>query len=136
MTISAAIAAWLTKYKAMSVETNHIKDGADKYGLFKSPTRTTKEFNDGDYEITEFYQFFARQAAVSEGDRSDSDAWLEALAYWADDYPLLFEYPELDGGRQITKIELAGIPYPIESGSDETLFQLSLSITYRREREV
>lgn len=136
MTISAAVASWLAFYESMEVDTNHIEDGSDKYGLFKSPTRTTKEFTDGSYEVTEFYQFYARQASVSEEDRKDSDAWLEDLAYWADDFSFQYEYPELDGGRKITKIALNGIPYPMETGSGDTLFQMSLAVTYTREREV
>lgn len=136
MTIAAAVASWLSFYESMEVDTNHITDGSDKYGLFKSPTRTTKEFSDGSYEITEFYQFFARQASVSETDRKDSDAWLEDLAYWADDFPYMYEYPELGGGRTITKIALTGVPYPMETSSGDTLFQMSLAVTYTREREV
>ena len=136
MTISAAVASWLSFYESMEVDTNHIEDGSDEYGLFKSPTRTTKEFTDGSYEVTEFYQFYARQASVSEEDRKDSDAWLEDLAYWADDFSFSYAYPELDGGRRIEKIELTGTPYPMESGSSDTLFQMSLSVTYIREREV
>lgn len=136
MTISAAVASWLSFYESMEVDTNHIEDGSDKYGLFKSPTRTTKEFTDGSYEVTEFYQFYARQASVSEEDRKDSDAWLEDLSYWADDFPFNYNYPALDGGRKIDKIELTGTPYPMESGSSDTLFQMSLSVTYIREREV
>lgn len=136
MTIAAAVASWLSFYESMEVDTNHITDGSDKYGLFKSPTRTTREFSDGSYEITEFYQFFARQASVSETDRKDSDAWLEDLAYWADDFPYMYEYPELDGGRTITKIALTGVPYPMETSSGDTLFQMSLAVTYTREREV
>ena len=136
MTISKAVASWLSFYESMEIDTNHITDGSDKYGLFKSPSRTTKEHIDGSYEITEFYQFFARQASVSEEDRKDSDEWLEELAYWADDYPFVYEYPELDNGHKISRIELTGAPYPMESGSSDTLFQMSLSVTYSREREV
>ncbi len=136
MTISAAVAAWLSFYENMAIDTNHITDGSDKYGLFKSPSRQTKEFNNGTYEITEFYQFFARQASVDEADRKDADEWLEDLAYWADDFPFSYAYPTLNGGRKIDKITLTGTPYVMESGSSDSLFQMSLSITYTREREV
>lgn len=135
-TIASAIAAWLSEYSSIDVATNYISDGADTFGLFKAPTRTTKNFINGTYEITEYYSFFARQAAVSEGDREDSDAWLENLAYWADDYPLLADYPALTGNRTINQIELTGAPYPMETGSDDMLYQMSISITYTRDREV
>lgn len=135
MTVSAAVASWLEFYENMKIDTNHITDGADKYGLFKSPNRATREFNDGSYEITESYQFFARQASVSEGDRKDTDEWLEDLAYWADDFAFRYAYPALDGKRKIQQITLTGTPYPMETGSADTLFQMSLSVTYVRERE-
>lgn len=135
-TISSAVAAWLSFFENMTVDTNHVTDGSDKYGLFKSPNRSVKNFLNGSYEITEYYQFFARQASVSEEDRKDSDAWLEELAYWADDFSFEYEYPALDGGRKINMIELTGTPYPMETGSSDTLFQMSLAITYTREREV
>lgn len=135
-TVSSAVAAWLSFFENMTVDTNHVTDGSDKYGLFKSPNRNVKNFLNGSYEITEYYQFFARQASVSEEDRKDSDAWLEELAYWADDFSFVYEYPALDGGRKINMIELTGMPYPMETGSSDTLFQMSLAITYTREREV
>lgn len=135
-TISSAVAAWLSFFESMTVDTNHVTDGSDKYGLFKSPNRNVENFLNGSYEITEYYQFFARQASVSEEDRKDSDAWLEELAYWADDFSFSYEYPELDGGRRITMIELTGTPYPMEADSTDTLYQMALAITYTREREV
>lgn len=138
MTIAAAVSSWLSFFESMEIDTNHIQDGADQYGLFKSPTRTVKNFINGAYEITEFYQFFARQASVSEEDRQDSDEWLEELSYFADDFPFNYEYPSLgdDDNRKITLIELTGAPYVMETGSSDSLFQMSLAITYTREREV
>lgn len=135
-TIAQAVSAWLSLYRDVETETNHIKDGSDKNGLFRSPNRTVRHFLDGCYEVTEYYQFFARQKSVGEADRKDSDEWLEALVYWADDYPLLYEYPELTNGRKITLIEVTGAPYPMEGDARSTLYQISLAVTYQREREV
>lgn len=138
MTIAAAVATWLSYYENISIDTNHISDGSDQYGLFKSPLRSVKDFTNGSYEITENYQFFARQASVSEDDRVDADEWLEDLAYWADDFPFEYAYPSLGEGdnRKITLISITGTPYPMETGSSDMLFQMSLSVTYTREREV
>lgn len=136
MTIAKALTEWLTLYENVSIDTNHINDGSDQYGLFKAPTRTTKEHLEGSYEITEWYVLYVRQASVSEGDRTDSDEWLENLIYWIDDYRFLYEYPEIDGGRRIQDIFVTGTPYPISTDSDDTLYQLSLAITYTRERSI
>lgn len=136
MTISKVITEWLKGYENINIETNHIKDGSDKYGLFKSPTRDIKNFNDNSQEIAEYYQFMAKQSAVSDTERKEADEWLEDLTYWVDDYPLNYEYPAIGGYRKIESIELTGCPYPMESTEDEILYQMALKITYMREREV
>lgn len=135
MTISKYIADLLNLNKEISIETNHIKDGSDKYGLFKSPSRDVKEFIDGSCEITEYYQFMARQDTNSESERKEIDEWLEDLAYWADDLGLVYKFPEIDGNRKVTGFSITGNPYPMEADSRETLYQMALSITYVRERE-
>lgn len=135
MTISAYIADLLKNYNGMEIDTNHVSDGSDKYGLFKSPSRNIKEFTDGSYEITEFYQFAARQSTNSKSERKEADEWLEDLAYWADDFPYTYEFPSIDGNRRVTGFSITGSPYPMEADNNDTLYEMSLSITYSRERE-
>lgn len=135
MTISEAISKWLAEYGEIVIETNHVSDGSDKYGLFKSPQRNIVSHVDSSYEITEYYQLLARLNSLSEDDRKDSDELLEKLTYWADDYPFIYEYPALDGNRQILNISVTGSPYPLSTDSSDTVYQLSIEITYTRERE-
>lgn len=135
MTISAYIVNLLKNYEGMEIDTNHMSEGADKYGLFKSPSRDVKNFNDSSYQITEYYQFFARQSAVSRSERKEADEWLEELAYWVDDLPYNYSYPALDKNRRVTGLAITGSPYPMEADDKETLYQIMLSITYIRERE-
>lgn len=135
MTISEAISKWLSEYDGIVVDTNHVSDGSDKYGLFKSPQRNIVSHVDSSYEITEYYQLLARLNSLSEDDRKDSDEQLEKLTYWADDYPFVHEYPALDGNRQILNISVTGSPYPLSTDSSDTVYQLSIEITYTRERE-
>lgn len=134
-TVSQAVAEWLKQYKNIKIDTNHLYDEADRYGLYKSPNRTVKNFINYEYEITEYYQFLARQNSVSDAERQDSDMWMEAFTYWADDYSFSYKYPALSGNRKITSIEATGMPAPIEATDRETLYQISLSVTYTRERE-
>jgi hypothetical protein len=134
-TISEAIVTFIKNYQSIEIDTSHIRDGSDTYGLFKSPNRDVKLFNDYTQEITEYYQFMAKQSSVSNADRKTADEWLEDLTYWVDDYSLSYVYPTLTDNRNITNIELTGCPYPMESTEDETLYQMSLKITYMRERE-
>ena len=135
MTISQYISNLLKKYSKIEIETNHVKDGSDKYGLFKSPSRNIKDFTDGSYEITEFYEFMARQCAGSDAERKEADEWLEDLAYWADDFGFIYEFPPIDKNRRVTGFSITGNPYPMESNSRDVLYQIALSITYIRERE-
>ena len=135
MTVSAYITELLELYGDVEIDINHVADGSDKYGLFKSPSRNITEFNDGSYEITEFYQFLARQNTLSQSERKEADEWLEDLAYWADDFGFNYEFPELDRNRRVTGFSITGNPYPMEVENRGTLYQISLSITYIKERE-
>lgn len=135
MTISETISKWLAEYDGIVVDTNHVSDGSDQYGLFKSPQRNIVSHVDSSCEITEYYQLMARLNSLSEDDRKDSDEQLEKLTYWADDYPFKNEYPAIDGNRQILNISVTGNPYPLSTDSSDTVYQLSIEITYTRERE-
>lgn len=138
MTISKYISDFISNYlDGVSIATNHLEDGPDNYGLFKSPARDIRNYNDGSYEITEHYQFFAKQDGVSEVDRKDSDEFLEELTYYMDDYNYDYEYPPIDGGRRVTDISITGSPYSMDvENNNEVVYQMMLSITYTREREV
>lgn len=136
MTISAYIVNLLKNYDGIEIDMNHMQDGSDQYGLFKSPSRDIKEFNDSSYQITEYYQFLARQSGGSKSERKEADEWLEDFAYWIDDFPYNYRFPELDNSRKVIGLSITGSPYPMESGDKDTLFQILLSITYVREREV
>jgi hypothetical protein len=138
MTISKYIRDFISNYlDGVSITTNHLEEGPDNYGLFKSPAREIRKFNDGSCDITEHYQFFAKQDGVSEADRKDSDEFLEELTYWMDDYSLDYTYPPIDGNRVVTDISITGSPYSLDVENDnEVVYQIMLSITYTREREV
>ena len=135
MTISKYIVDFLNKVGGISIDTNHVKDGADQYGLFKSPSRDKKDFTDDSYELTEYYQFLARLDSVSDEERKEADELLEDLTYKLDDYKYEYDYPEIDKGRRVTDISVTGCPYPMETGESGSIYDMSLSITYSRERE-
>ena len=135
MTISEYIVGFLNEYEELKIDTNRINDGYDRNGLFKSPSRNVSEKLDGSMEITEFYQFMARQTAISDAERKESDQWLEDLTYWIDDFKLQYQYPPIDGNRQVMGIVITGSPAPLSDADDEIIYQMSLAITYLRERE-
>lgn len=133
MTISKYISDFIREYEAIEIDTNHIKDGADKYGMFKSPARDVQLNIDDSFKITEYYQFFAKQISTSESDRKETDEWLEDLTYWVDDYGLEKNYPPIDKNRRVRDIQATGSPTPLEDYDGEILYQISMSITYERE---
>lgn len=139
MTVSKAIAKWLESYdmKAVRVETDQVGEGADSLGIFKSPNREIQPYNDSSYQITEYYQLFVVREGQEERDRKDNDEWLERFAYWVDDCQYMGKFPQMDGNRKCVDIELSGTPYMFETKENNTaVYQISLKITYLREREV
>lgn len=138
MTVSEYVKNLLKKkedIEIFEIDTDHVNDGSEKYGLYRSPGRTTRNFNDGSYEITENYQFMAKQSTNTFSERKETDEWLEELSYWADDFGYYYQFPELGNNRTVTGFSITGSPYLMEADSRETLYQMSLSITYIRERE-
>ena len=135
MTITKYIVEFLEKYESMRIYTSYMPEGSDKNGLFKSPSRDKIEYNGGNCKITEHFQVYFRQISVSDEERKETDEWLENLVYWIDDYGLLYDYPEIDGNRSVEDITVTGLPTPFEYEQDDIVYQMSLSITYERERE-
>lgn len=133
MTISQYITDFLKHYENIEIDTNHVADGSDKYGMFKSPARDVKSNIDESYQITEYFNFFAKQSAIAESERKESDEWLEDFMYWLDDYPFNYEYPKIDGNRRIVRIQATGCPTPMFDDENDITYQISMSITYERE---
>ena len=64
MTISKYIVDFLNRVCGISIDTNHVRDGSDQYGLFKSPSRDKKDFTDDSYEVTEYYDLDADYSQI------------------------------------------------------------------------
>ena len=45
-------------------------------------------------------------------------------------------FPPIDKNRTVTALSITGCPYPMEAKEKDTLYQLTLCITYIRERQV
>lgn len=133
MTISQYITGILRNYENIIIDTNHVADGSDKYGMFKSPARDVERYTDGSSTITEYFQFFAKQSAVAESERLESDEWLENFMYWIDDLAIDYDYPAIDGNRRILDISATGCPTAMYDNDDDITYQISLSVKYERE---
>lgn len=133
MTISKYVAEFIKKYDDIKIDTNHVGEGSDKYGLYRSPSRDIQRRVDGSSVITEYFQFYASQKSISEAERKEDEEWLEAFVYWVDDYPIFNEYPEIDDNRIVSEIKANGSPTPFRDDDQGILYQIAISITYERE---
>ena len=133
MTISKYVAEFIKNYDDIKIDTNHVGEGSDKYGLYRSPSRDIQRRVDGSSVITEYFQFYASQKSISEAERKEDEEWLEAFVYWVDDYPIFNEYPEIDDNRIVSEIKANGSPTPFRDDDQGILYQIAISITYERE---
>lgn len=133
MTISKYVSDFLNLYETIKIDTNHVAEGSDKYGLFKSPARDKVTRVDGSTVVTEYFQLYVSQNSISEAERKEDDQWLEEFIYWLDDYPIEYEYPTIDGGRVVTDISAGGCPTPMTNNDNGIMYQIQLKITYERE---
>lgn len=137
MTIAKSLSEWLKSIlDIVKIDTEQIGADIDSYGLYRSPDRQVESYIDDAYTITEYYQFFAKQSSQTESERLDNDEWLEYVTYTIDDKSYCEDFPNLDNDRVCTGIELTGQPYSLESESDETIFAMTIKITYLRKRDV
>ncbi len=139
MTVSKALTDWLKKYPleiqkgyAIVVDNENLAAYPDSCGLYRTPQRNVQEFTSDDYMITEGYQLLIRQSSKGNTERLESDEWLENLAYWVDDMNYNGELPVLDGGRVCQGVVISSAPYLFQQDEDSNIYQVSLSVTYRR----
>lgn len=138
MTISKAIVTWLKQidgFQLADIATDEIGTSADSNGLFRSPNRIITENIDGSYNVKEYFQFFARRDSQEDIDRQDNDTWIENLMYYIDDAGYKYALPTLDNNRTCKELEINGAPSMFQRDSDTAVYQITIAITYSRERE-
>lgn len=133
MTIANYVSNFLKLYESLKIDTNYLEVGSDKYGLFKSPARTSTPFIESAFSVTENFVFYASQASISEIERKEDEEWLEDFIYWIDDFNYNYDYPPIDKGRRVTNISVNGSYTPYVNDDNGIIYQFNLSITYERE---
>lgn len=130
MTVSTYISRFIQEYAGVDVLIAYGEGKSDENGLKKLKGREITEFNDGSCEIIEHYQLFVKQKSQEEVKKNDQ--WLEDFLYWIDDYPKVYELKEIDSSREVVALTVDGVPYALESESQEMVYDLSVSLKYRR----
>lgn len=130
MTVSTYISRFIQEYAGVKVLTAYGEGKSDENGLTKLKDRSITEFNDGSCEIIEQYQLFVKQNSQEAVKKNDQ--WLEEFLYWIDDYPKTYGLKEIDASREVVALTVDGAPYALEAESPEMVYELSVSVKYRR----
>lgn len=139
MTVGEQLKEWLNEFKEADftdLATDLIKADIGSYAIFKSPNKTEIPFNDGSKQVTEYYQFFARQSTVDNDQRISNEQLLSDLENWVEEKELDEDYPDLSQCGNLTCLEI-GIANSasITSQSEEcAIYQVTINITYLKER--
>lgn len=130
MTVSTYISRIIQEYAGVDVLATYGEGKSDENGLTKLKGREITEFNDSSCEIIEQYQLFVKQKSQEEVKKNDQ--WLEDFLYWIDDYPKVYGLKEIDSSREVVALNVDGVPYALETESQEMVYELSVSVKYRR----
>lgn len=135
MTVSEALKNWLRGcdcVEIVDVDTDRLEANAESLGLYKQAQRETTAFLDGSAEITEYYYFLARWPTTLESERVNSQTIMSNLESWIEDKNLGNELPEVPG---VERVFVANGFYMLEAESDDAVYQVSIGITYLKERK-
>ena len=135
MTVSEALKNWLRGcdcVEIVDVDTDRLEANAESLGLYKQAQRETTAFLDGSAEITDYYYFLARWPTTLESERVNSQTIMSNLESWIEDKNLGNELPEVPG---VERVFVANGFYMLEAESDDAVYQVSIGITYLKERK-
>lgn len=135
MTNSELIKKWLGTcdlIEIIDIDTDRLEAQAESMGIYKQATRDVAEYIDGSKLISEYYYFLTRQAAQLESERIDSQEFLAELESWVEENEFEGNYPEIPG---IEDVFITNGFYMIDAEMDESVYQVSIGITYLKERD-
>ncbi|MDD7511053.1 MAG: hypothetical protein PUK21_01525 [Peptostreptococcaceae bacterium] len=135
MTLSESIKAWIKSYPAIKLyndfDTDRLRGEAESLGLYKQPTNTETEFIDGSKLRTDYFYLVIRQEAQEERDRVSNQKFLEQFERWIEERNFNEDYPR---GYNVEEIKIANSFYMQETDGEQAVYQISLGVTYRKER--
>lgn len=140
MTVTQSIISWLKTFK--QEETWKMKDidtdiqpaKVKSYALVKEPIINKKTSISGKITATEHYTLMARLDSQTDSDRKANNTWGIDLEEWVENKNRNKEWPILENG-QVRSISVTTPFYLGEAGISESVYQLTISITYVKEKE-
>lgn len=134
MTNSELIKEWLRACKfieIVDIDTDRLEAQAESMGIYKQATRDVDEYIDGSKLISEYYYFLTRQSAQLESERIGAQEFLSQIEGWVEESEYNEIYPKIPG---IERVFIANGFYMSDAETDESVYQISIGITYQKER--
>lgn len=134
MTNSELIKEWLRACKfieIVDIDTDRLEAQAESMGIYKQATRDVDEYIDGSKLISEYYYFLTRQSAQLESERIGAQEFLSQIECWVEESEYNEIYPKIPG---IERVFIANGFYMTDAETDESVYQISIGITYQKER--
>lgn len=134
MTNSELIKEWLRACKfieIVDIDTDRLEAQAESMGIYKQATRDVDEYIDGSKLISEYYYFLTRQSAQLESERIGAQEFLSQIEGWVEESEYNEIYPKIPG---IERVFIANGFYMTDAETDESVYQISIGITYQKER--
>ena len=135
MTVSQSVIEWLKQFdaeKIKAINTDIRPAKVNSYALIKEPIVNVRTFISGTKVITEHYVLMALLDSQDNTDRKENTAWGEQLEQWIADKCKTKEFPKIADAV----VESVDVTTPFYLGSkestNESMYQLSISIKYRK----
>ena len=112
-------------------DTDRLRAEAESLGIYKQPTNETVDYIDGSTLCTDYFYIVARQEAQEERDRVSNQEFLEQFEQWIAEQNYKSNYPQ---GHNIEEISVANSFYMQETDGEQAIYQISVGVTYRKER--
>ena len=135
MTLSESIKTWMKECPGLALcddfDTDRLRAEAESLGIYKQPTNETVDSIDGSTLCTDYFYIVARQEAQEELDRVSNQEFLEQFEQWIAEQNYKSNYPQ---GHNIEEISVANSFYMQETDGEQAVYQISVGVTYRKER--
>lgn len=112
-------------------DTDRLRAEAESLGIYKQPTNETVDYIDSSTLCTDYFYIVARQEAQEERDRVSNQEFLEQFEQWIAEQNYKSNYPQ---GHNIEEILVANSFYMQETDGEQAVYQISVGVTYRKER--
>lgn len=138
MTVIQSIIAWLGEFRQeenwnmKKINTDMLPAKVKTYSVAKEPIINKKTAISGKVTATEHYTLMARLDSQEDCDRVANMEWGTDLEAWIEEKNRQKEWPEMKGAR-VRSITVTTPFYMGETETSESVYQLTISITYEKE---